>query len=97
MLEYKEDHLIFVKDFIVPYTINYAENKCLVVKGKKNASSQFVTEKGGSAYAGILSILETSKQNNKNGLEKLEQIFTNQPFFFQCIKLIVAILSVNRY
>lgn len=77
MLEYKEDHLRFVKEFIVPYTNNYAEKKCRVVKGKKNASGQFVTEKGGSAYAGILSILETSKQNNKNGLEKLEQIFTN--------------------
>lgn len=77
MLKYKEDHLRFIKDFKVPYTNNSAEKGCRVVKGKKNASGQFVTEKGGKAYAGLLSILETSRQNNKNGLEELERIFTN--------------------
>lgn len=77
MLKYKEDHLRFIKDFRVPYTNNLAERKCRTVKGKKNASGQFVTERGGKAYAGLLSILETSRQNKKNGLEELEQMFTN--------------------
>ncbi|RGE97639.1 hypothetical protein DW269_06545 [Catenibacterium sp. AM22-6LB] len=38
MLEYKEDHLRFMKDFTVPYTNNRAECMCRVVKAHKNIS-----------------------------------------------------------
>lgn len=75
MIIFKEDHMRFIKDFQVPYTNNRAERECRAVKAKKKTSGQFVSECGGEAYVSILSILQTSKLNNKNALEVLADIF----------------------
>ena len=75
--DYKEDHLRFMKEFIVPYTNNRAEQKCRVVKGKKNVSGQFVTKDGADAYAGITSIIQTSLQNKESALNRLAEILVN--------------------
>ena len=75
--DYKEDHLRFMKEFIVPYTNNRAEQKCRVVKGKKNVSGQFVTKDGADAYAGITSIIQTSLQNKESALDRLAEILVN--------------------
>lgn len=75
MIKYKEDHLRFIKDFQVPYTNNAAERQCRVVKTKKNASGQFVSERGAQAYVSILSLLQTAKIKNENALETLESVF----------------------
>lgn len=77
MLEYKEDHLRFMKDFRVPYTNNQAEKLCRVVKAHKNISHQFVTMRGGKAYASITSIIQTACIRKENALEKLDEIFSN--------------------
>ncbi|WP_270640196.1 IS66 family transposase [Longibaculum muris] len=77
MLEYKEDHLRFMKDFTIPYTNNKAEKMCRVVKVHKNISHQFVTMRGGKAYASITSIFQTANIRKENALEKLEEIFSN--------------------
>lgn len=77
MLEYKEDHLRFMKDFTVPYTNNKAEKMCRVVKAHKNISHQFVTIRGGQAYASITSVIQTANIRKENALEKLEEIFSN--------------------
>lgn len=77
MLEYKEDHLRFMKDFTVPYTNNKAEKMCRVVKAHKNISHQFVTMRGGKAYASITSIIQTANIRKENALEKLDEIFSN--------------------
>lgn len=75
MLVFIEDHLRFIKDFRVPYTNNNAERQCRAVKAKKNASGQFVSERGGEAYVSILSLLQTAKLKNENALETLERLF----------------------
>lgn len=77
MLEYKEDHLRFMKNFMVPYTNNRAERMCRVVKAHKNISHQFVTMRGGKAYASITSIIQTANIRKENALEKLDEIFSN--------------------
>ena len=77
MLEFKEDHLRFMKDFMVPYTNNKAEKMCRVVKTHKNISHQFVTMRGGKAYASITSIIQTANIRKENALEKLDEIFSN--------------------
>lgn len=77
MLEFKEDHLRFMKDFTVPYTNNRAEKMCRVVKAHKNISHQFVTIRGGRAYASIASIIQTANIRKENALEKLDEIFSN--------------------
>lgn len=75
MLAYKDDHLRFITNFLVPYSNNNAEINCRQVKAKKNASGQFVSEMGGQAYTGILSLLQTAKIRKDNALGILEQIF----------------------
>lgn len=75
MLIYKEDHLRFMKNFIVPYTNNNAEKQCRAVKARKNISGQFVSESSGEAYASILSLLQTAKIKNENALETLISVF----------------------
>lgn len=77
MLEFKEEHLRFMKDFTVPYTNNKAEKMCRVVKAHKNISQQFVTIRGGEAYASIISIIQTANIRKENALEKLDEIFSN--------------------
>ena len=76
MIEYKEDHLRFLKDFRVPYTNNAAERQCRIVKAKKKASGQFVSFEGAQAYADILTIMQTSKARNENTLANIENIFS---------------------
>lgn len=76
MIEHKEDHLRFLKDFRVPYTNNAAERQCRAIKAKKKASGQFVSFEGAQAYADILTIMQTSKLRNENTLANIENIFS---------------------
>lgn len=75
MLKDKDDYLMYMKDFIVPYTNNDAERQCRAVKAKKKISGQFVTESGGEAYVSILSLLQTAKLKNENALKVLQNVF----------------------
>ena len=76
MIEFKEEHLRFIKDFRVPYTNNAAERQCRVVKNKKKISGQFVSIAGAEAYADALTIMQTSKIRKQNTLTNLENIFS---------------------
>ena len=62
------------KDFAVPYTNNKAERGCRKVKTKKNVSGQFVTKSGADAYASIISVIQTARENGENALEAIEKI-----------------------
>lgn len=76
MIEFKEDHLRFIKDFRVPYTNNAAERQCRVIKNKKKISGHFVSTAGAEAYADVLTIMQTSKIRKQNTLTNLENIFS---------------------
>lgn len=75
MYKDKDDYLMFMKEFIVPYTNNNAERQCRAVKAKKNISGQFVTEAGGQAYVSVLTLLQTAKLRNENALKALQNVF----------------------
>lgn len=75
MYKDQDDYLMFMKNFIVPYTNNNAERQCRAVKAKKNTSRQFITEAGGEAYVSILSLLQTAKLKNENALKVLQDVF----------------------
>lgn len=77
MLEYKEDHMRFLKDFRVPYTNNKVERMCRVIKAHKNISHQFVTMSSGKAYASKTSVIQTACIRKENALEKSEKISSN--------------------
>ena len=74
MIERIEEHLLFLRDFDVPYTNNEAEKVCRVVKTKKNISYQFKSNEGADAYASIMSIIMTARKNGDNALKAIEKV-----------------------
>ena len=74
MIERIEEHLLFLRNFDVPYTNNEAEKVCRVVKTKKNISYQFKSNEGADAYASIMSIIMTARKNGDNALKAIEKV-----------------------
>ena len=76
MMAYMDNHLLFLRDFDVPYTNNEAERCCRKVKTKKNVSHQFVSADGVKAYAGIMTVIETARRKKENPLKEIEKIMS---------------------
>ena len=76
MLEYKDEHLLFFKEFDVEFTNNAAERQCRFLKGKKNVSKQFVSLEAARAYCTIASLIQTAKPKGENILTTFENIFS---------------------
>ena len=68
MMEYIDEHLLFLRDFDVPYTNNEAERCCRKIKTKKNASHQFISEESVQAYASVMSVIETARRKGNSPL-----------------------------
>lgn len=74
MYQYKEQHLLFLRDFNVPYTNNAAERGCRAMKKKKNISGYAESISNVNDYCALLTIQETSRMKNKNPLEEYTRI-----------------------
>ncbi len=77
MMEYMDEHMLFLRDFDVPYTNNEAERCCRKIKTKKNASNQFVSKESAEAYASIMTVIETARRKGNNPLHEMEKIITH--------------------
>ena len=77
MMEYIDEHLLFLRDFDVPYTNNEAERCCRKIKTKKNASHQFISEESVQAYASVMSVIETARRKGNSPLKEIENIIAN--------------------
>ena len=78
MIEYIDEHLMFLYDFNIPYTNNLAERSLRVIKTKKKVSGQFVSSNLAQSYLDVMSIVQTSKLNNTNSLKSIEEIFNKE-------------------
>ena len=77
MMEYIDEHLLFLTDFDVPYTNNEAERCCRKIKTKKNASHQFISEESAQSYASVMSVIETARRKGNNPLREIEKIIAS--------------------
>lgn len=77
MSEKKEDYLLFIRNFNVPFDNNAAERQMRIVKGKKKISGQSTSIETANYFASILTIMQTCKLQDKNTLEKIEDILRN--------------------
>lgn len=77
LIEYKNEHLMFIRDFSVPFDNNAAERQCRVIKGKKKISGQNKTKENADAFASYLTIAQTCKLQKLNTLKKIEEILSN--------------------
>jgi len=72
-----DEHLLFIKQFDVPFDNNAAERMARVVKAKKKISGQSYSTDRANDYAAILTINQTCTLQNKNALETIEGILSS--------------------
>lgn len=79
--KFKDQHLMFIKDFRVPFDNNAAERQIRSVKAKKKISGQSKSLETAKYFTAIQSINQTCVLRNMNTLKAIENIINgNNPF-----------------
>ncbi|MCU0680612.1 MAG: IS66 family transposase [Planctomycetes bacterium] len=78
LIEYKEEHLRFIKDFQVPFDNNTAERALRMIKTKSKVSGGFRSEKGSSSFAKIRSVIATAKKRGENVYQLFGKLFSGK-------------------
>jgi len=81
--EYKEEHLLFVKDFKVPFDNNVAERALRPIKTKLKVSGGFRGKDKGRNFAVIRSVIETAKKHEMNLHETITKILNGEKVQFE--------------
>ena len=81
--EYKEEHLLFAKDFKVPFDNNMAERALRPIKTKLKVSGSFRGKDKGKNFAVIRSVLETAKKHEMNLHETITKILNGEKVQFE--------------
>lgn len=76
--KYKENHLMFIKNFKVPFSNNQSERDLRGAKTKQKIG-KFRSLDGAKTYAIIRSIQLTCQKNSINFLEAISNAFNNKP------------------
>ncbi len=79
MKKYKENHLMFLYDFSMPFDNNLSERELRHVKTKQKISGHFKSMDGLQGYLDIKSIIITCQKIGKNFYEFIKSIFENTP------------------
>lgn len=74
MVEYKEEHLRFIKDFTVPSDNNIAERQMRPTKAKKKISGQSLSLETANNFAAMHTVIQTCSLQGKNTLEEIKAI-----------------------
>lgn len=82
--KYKENHLMFLYNFSVPFDNNLAERDLRHVKSKQKISGHFNSMEGIKIYLNIKSIIGTIKKRGENFYNKIFKIYENIPISYIC-------------
>lgn len=77
--KYKENHIMFLYDFSVPFDNNMAERDLRHIKVKQKISGHFNSMEGMKIYTNIKSIIGTLKKQGKNFYTAIFNIYGNIP------------------
>ena len=80
ILDFKNEYLLWVYDFNVPFTNNLSERGLRGAKSKQKASGQFWSEESASWYATIRTYIETCNRNNVNIYNALVMLCLGKPY-----------------
>ena len=80
ILDYKEQYILWVYDFEVPFTNNLSERGLRDVISKMKAAGQFWNVDSASWYADIKSYIETCKKNDVNVYNALLKLSIGKPY-----------------
>ena len=64
MEKYKKNHLLFLKNFAIPYDDNMSERSLRKVNSRQKMAGKFLKASGAKMFCKILSIIETPKKEN---------------------------------
>ena len=78
--KYKENHLLFAKDFSVGFTNNTSERGLRQVKRKLAVSFMFKNMNRAKDYATVKSYLETTSRHDISGYEACLRLFQGKPY-----------------
>ncbi len=85
ILDFKNEYLLWIYDFDVPFTNNLSERGLRGAKSKQKASGQFWSEESASWYATIRTYIETCNRNNINIYNSLVMLCLGKPYTLQQI------------
>ncbi len=77
--EYRDQHLLFLSDFRVPFDNNQAERDIRPVKTKLKVSGGFRSQDGADAYARIRGFISTLRKRKLNIFQSLCSVFQGTP------------------
>jgi transposase len=80
---YKDEHLLFIRDFSVPFDNNAAERALRGIKSKTKMSGGFRTPGGGDVYARLRSYAETLRRHKMNILTGMASALAGDPVVFE--------------
>lgn len=80
--KYKENHLLFLKDFDVAFSNNLSERDLRKCKNRQKVAGGFRNQDGAAMFADILSVVETAKRMNLNVFQTFLSLFLSpDPIF----------------
>lgn len=85
ILDYKNEYLLWLYNFDVPFTNNLSERALRGVKSKQKASGQFWNVDSASWYAVIKSYIETCYRNGVNVYNALIMLSVGKPYTLEQI------------
>lgn len=77
--KYKENHLLFLHDFAVPFSNNMSEKDLRICKNRQKMAGGFRTEKGRQMYCDIMSFVETVKRKKLNIFQSIVALMKGTP------------------
>lgn len=80
ILDFKNEYLLWIYDFDVPFTNNLSERGLRGVKSKIKAAGQFWNIESASWYATIRTYIETCNRNNVNVYNALLKLSLGKPY-----------------
>lgn len=82
MDKYSHNHLLFLRDFAVPFDDNISERDLRKAKNRQKMAGGFRKDSGHEMYCSILSIIETLKKRKMGMLENIRKLFMGTPAIF---------------
>lgn len=77
--KYKENHLLFLKDFDIHYSNNMSEKDLRICKNRQKMAGGFRTEAGREMYCDIISCIETIKRRGLNIYQSIIGLMASTP------------------